>query len=72
MYVAVICPGVYKIPHSPPPFGEGGGEFIKSFGEECKVVKRGREFKGFSLLGRISRGKKGKGSNIICSIILRL
>ena len=24
-----------------------GGEFIKSFGEEFQVVKRGREFKGF-------------------------
>ena len=39
-----IFSGVYIDPHSP---ALGGGEFIKYFGEEFQVVKRGREFMGF-------------------------
>ena len=50
--------GVYKVPHPPP----GGGEFIKFFGEEFQIVKRGREFKGFYLVGKGTEilGKKTK------------
>ena len=48
----------------------GKGEFNKSFGEEFQVVKRGREFKGF--LKEYHVEKKARGSNIICSMILKL
>ena len=48
----------------------GGGGFIKSFGEEFQVVKRGREFKGF--WGEFHVEKRVEGSSIIYSIILRL
>ena len=56
---------MYKVPHSPP---LGGGEFIKSFGEEFQVVKRGREFKGFWEEYHVE--KRVRGNNIICSIVL--
>ena len=47
---------MYKVPHPPPP---GGKSLSNPLGEEFQVVKKEREFNG--LLGRISRGKKGKG-----------
>ena len=51
------------------PPGPEGGKFVKSFGEEFQVVKRGREFKGFWEEYHVE--KRVRGSNIICSIILR-
>ena len=54
----------FLIPH---PWG--WGNFIKSYGEEFQAVKRGRESKGFWEEYHVE--KKVRGSNIICSIILR-
>ena len=52
-----------------PPTG-GGVKFITSVGEEYQVVKRGNENHG--LWGKSIVEKRLRGSNIICSIILRL
>ena len=68
MVLPLNCSGVYKVPYSTP-WG-GWGKFIKSFGEEFQFVKRGSDFKGF--WGENYVEKRVRGSNIICSIILRL
>ena len=39
----VLAEGVYKVLYSL----LGGGEFIKSVGEEYQVVKRGKEYHGY-------------------------
>ena len=48
----------------------GSGEFIQLVGEEYKVVARGREYHDFG--DEYNVEKKGSGSNIIFSTILRL
>ena len=48
----------------------GGGEFIKSVGEENQVVKRVREYHGCGEEFNVE--KKKRGSNTIFPIILRL
>ena len=48
--------GVYKVPYSTP---LGVGRFIKSVGEEYKVVERERDFHECRV--EIKGGKKGRG-----------
>ena len=48
----------------------GGGEVHQIFGGRISSCEEGKGIQG--ILGRIPRGKKGRGSNMIYSIILRL
>ena len=61
--------GVHKVPHCPQ---GGGGELIKSVGEEYQVVKRGREYHGCGG-GKnvVNSGEKGRRSNIILPLLLK-
>ena len=56
---------MYKVPYPPP-----GGKFIKCVGEEYQVVKGEENFMAVGT--NITGVGKGKGSNIIFPIILRL
>ena len=57
---------MYKVSYRP----QGPGEFIKSIGEEYKVVKRGRKYYGCGEEFNVER--RVRGSNIIVPFILRL
>ena len=57
--------GCIKFLISPP--GPGGGEFIKSVGEEYQVAKGGRKYQG---CGDECNVKKGKGEAITSYIMI--
>ena len=59
-----IGTGMCKVPFPPYPWGRGGGEFIKSIGEEYQVVKKERN-------GIITGKKEKEESNIFFHMILR-